>query len=210
MEKIKRKYFEIWGDLEAQNNALRLFLFGLLFVLACSLLVIYLITVRPPAVIRVSEVGKAEAVKDYPSENTVTKPEIMYFTKLFIRKFTEYNSYTIASDLAEAFDLMTANYQKVAKREMIDSKLISKISESAIQTQVEIQDIKVEREDKNFAALTVLGLRRLQSYQNRDFKEESLFKGDIILKKVPRTMKHPHGLLVEEYREVMIKQIEKQ
>ena len=134
---------------------------------------------------------------------------MVYFTTLFIRKFTEYNSYTISSDIAEAFSLMTVNYQKIAKKEVLDSKLVSKISQASLNTRVEIREIKLEREDKQHAVLSFLGLRTLQSYQNRDFKEESLFKGDIILKKVPRTMDRPHGLLVEEYREVLVKQLEK-
>lgn len=209
MENIKRKYFEVWGDLEAQNNTLRLLLLGFVLVLVGSLLLMYLVTVKPPVVIRVSDVGKAEAIKDASSESTVTQPEMVYFTTLFIRKFTEYNSYTISSDIAEAFNLMTVNYQKIAKKEVLDSKLVSKISQASLNTKVEIREIKLEREDKQHAVLSFLGLRTLQSYQNRDFKEESLFKGDIILKKVPRTMDRPHGLLVEEYREVLVKQLEK-
>lgn len=209
MNNIKRKYFEVWGDLEVQNNTLRLLLLGFVLVLFGALLLMYLVTIKPPVVIRVADIGKAEAIKDYSTENTITKPEIVYFSTLFIRKFTEYNSYTISSDISEAFNLMTANYQKIAKKEVLDSNLVAKISQASLNTKVEIREIKLEREDKHFAALSFLGVRTLQSYQNRDYKEESLFKGDIILRKVPRTMNRPHGLLVEEYREVLVKQLEK-
>ncbi len=207
MEEIKRKYFEIWGDLEAQNNTLKLLLLVMAVLLAISLGLTYLSTRKPPFVVRVSDIGKAEAIKDYRAQNTVTQPELVYFTKLFLQKFTEYNSYTVSSDIAEAFTLMSANYQKIAKKEVIDSNLISKIGEASIHTKVEIREINVEREDDHNAVLTFLALRSILSYQNPDFKEESLFKGDIILKKVPRTMSRPQGLLVEEYREVLVKQI---
>lgn len=208
MENNKRKYYEIWGDLEAQNNTLKLILFGILAVLAFSLGLVYLGTRKPPVVIRVNDVGKAESIADFAVNNAVSKPELFYFAKLFIQKFTEYNSYTISTDLSEAFSLMTANYQKIAKKDVIDSNLASKISQASINTQVQIREIKVEREDENYAVLSFLGLRTILSYQNRDFKEESLFKGDIILKKVPRTLTVPQGLLVEEYREVLVKQID--
>jgi len=207
MENIKRKYFEIWGDLEAQNNALKLLLLVMALLLAVSLVLSYLTALKPPVVVRVSDIGKAEGIRDYRVHNAVTEPELVYFTKLFIQKFTEYNSYTVSSDIAEAFTLMGANYQKIAKKEVIDSNLISKIGESSIHTKVEIREINVEREDDNFAVLSFLGLRTILSYQNRDFKEESLFKGDIILKKIPRTMSYPQGLLVEEYKEVLVKHI---
>lgn len=209
MENIKRKYFEVWGDLEAQNNTLKTLLIACFSLLAVSLCFIYLSSLRPPVVIRVSDIGNAEPVPDYRINNAVTQPELFFFAKFFVKKFTGYNSYTVSSEIPESFGLMTANFQKVAKREVIDSNLISKISQASINTNVEIREIKVEREDENYAVLSLLGLRTISSYQNRDFKEESLFKGDVILKKVPRTMANPHGLLVEEYREVLVKQIDK-
>ncbi len=209
MDNIKRKYFEIWGDLEAQNNTLKLLVLGCLTLLALAIFCIYLGSLKPPVVIRVSEIGQADAIKDYQVNNAISQPELFFFAKFFVKKFTGYNSYTISSEMADAFSLMSSNYQKIAKKEMIDSNLISKISQASINTNVEIKEIKMEREDEHYAVLSLLGLRTILSYQNRDFKEESLFKGDIILKKVPRSMADPHGLLVEEYREVLVKQIEK-
>ncbi len=209
MENIKRKYFEVWGDLEAQNNTLKMLLIACFSLLAVSVCFIYLSSLKPPVVIRVTDIGKAESVSDYHVNNAVTQPELFFFTKYFVKKFTGYNSYTVSSEMPDAFALMTANFQKVAKKEVIDSNLISKISQAAINTNVEIREIKVEREDENYAVLSLLGLRTISSYQNRDFKEESLFKGDVILKKVPRSTENPHGLLVEEYREVLVKQIDK-
>ena len=208
METIKRKYFEVWGDLEAQNSTLKIILLGMMFLVLGCLIASSMIALKPPVVIRVSDIGQAEAIKSYEVNNAVTKPELFYFTKLFVQKFTEYNSYTISTDIAEAFNLMSANYQKIAKKEVLDSNLISKISQASINTKMEIREIKVEREDVNYAVLSLIGLRTIHSYQNRDLKEESLFKGDIILKKVPRTMDTPEGLLVQEYREVLVKQIE--
>ena len=208
MENVKRKYFEVWGDLEAQNNTLKALLLSITGLLLVSLVVVYMVTVKPPVVIRVSDIGKSETVSNYNVNNAVTEPELFYFTKLFVQKFTEYNSYTISSDIAEAFNMMTANYQKIARKEVLDSNLVSKISQSSINTRMEVREIKLEREDSNYAVLSLLGLRTIQSYQNRNLKEESLFKGDVILKKVPRTMDCPQGLLIEEYREVLVKKIE--
>jgi len=208
MENVKRKYFEVWGDLEAQNNTLKALILSMTGLLIASIGIVYLVTVKPPVVIRVNDIGKAETVNDYTVNNAVTEPELFYFTKVFVKKFTEYNSYTISSDIAEAFNMMTANYQKVARKEVLESNLIAKISQSSINTRMEVREIKLERQDANYAVLSLLGLRTIQSYQNRTLKEESLFKGDIILKKVPRTMDCPQGLLVEEYREMLVKKIE--
>lgn len=204
----KRKYFEVWGDLEAQNNTLKLILSFLCVLLLVSMGLTYLATKKPPVVIRVQDIGKAEAVQKFSVNNQITEAEYFFFTKLFIRKFTEYNSYTVSSEITEAFSLMTSNYQKIAKKEVIDSNLISKISQASINTKIEIREIKLEREDDNFAVISFLGLRSITSYNDRDFIQDSLFKGDIILKKVPRSMDHPQGLLVDEYREILVKQLD--
>lgn len=204
----KRKYFEVWGDLEAQNNTLKLILSFLCVLLLVSMGLTYLATKKPPVVIRVQDIGKAEAVQKFSVNNQITEAEYFFFTKLFIRKFTEYNSYTVSSEITEAFSLMTSNYQKIAKKEVIDSNLISKISQASINTKIEIREIKLEREDDNYAVISFLGLRSITSYNDRDFIQDSLFKGDIILKKVSRNMNHPQGLLVDEYREILVKQLD--
>lgn len=204
----KRKYFEVWGDLEAQNNTLKLLLSFLCALLLVSMGLTYLATKKPPVVIRVQDIGKAEAIQKFSVNNNITEAEYFFFTKLFIRKFTEYNSYTVSSEITEAFSLMTSNYQKIAKKEVIDSNLISKISQASINTKIEIREIKLEREDDDYAVISFLGLRSITSYNDRDFIQDSLFKGDIILKKVSRSMNHPQGLLVDEYREILVKQLD--
>ncbi len=208
MDNLNRKYYEVWGSLEAQNNTLKFLLLGLLLVLMLLLGLSFFGMRKPPVVIRVNDIGKAEAIEEFPVNNAVSKPELFYFTKLFIEKFTAYNSYTLSTDLSEAFSLMTKSYQKIAKKEIIDSNLVSQIAQASLHATVEMRDIKIEREDSKYAVLSFIGLRTILSYVNHDFKEESLFKGDIILKKVSRTMNNPHGLLIEEYREVLVKEIQ--
>jgi len=207
MQTNKRRFYEIWGDLEAQNNTLKITLLGLLAAIIVALVLSYLGMSRPPVVIRVTEAGRAEAIKDISTNNAVTDPEIIYFAKLFIEKFTEYNSYTITTDLKEAFALMTPAYQKIAKKEVIDSNLVSQIAQASIYSQVEIREIRIEKQDEHYAILSFLGVRTIRSYKDREFKEESLFKGDAILRKVNRNLTNPHGLLLEEYREVLVKEL---
>jgi len=207
MDNVKRKFYEVWGSLEAQNNTLKLILMGLIFALVMTLFLSFLGSRKPPVVIRVDDIGKAEVVSEFPVNNAVSKPELFYFTKLFIEKFTAYNSYTLSTDLSEAFSLMTKNYQRIAKKEIIDSKLVSQIGQANLHAEVEVRDIKIEREDSKYAVLSFIGLRTILSYADRGFKQESLFKGDIILQKVNRSMANPHALLVEEYREVLVKEL---
>ena len=111
LEKLKRRYFEVFGDLEAQAEFLKLSNLVLLGVLIAVLLGAFLLARRPPVVIRVTEVGVAEPIRDFRINNAPSEPEILYFSKSFTRRYTEYNSYTLSRDVTEAFNQMTGTWR---------------------------------------------------------------------------------------------------
>ena len=92
LENMGRKYFEIFGDIEAENHFLKILLMALTGILFLVLLGAFTLANRPPVVIRVSEVGKAEAIGNLQVNNAPTEPEILYFTRTFVRRFSEYNA----------------------------------------------------------------------------------------------------------------------
>ena len=52
--------------------------------------------------------------------------------------------------------------------------------------------------------MSLVALRKILKYGDEAFKEEHLFRADMVLKKVPRTKETPEGLLVDEYREIIL------
>ncbi len=80
LEKLKRRYFEVFGDLEAQAEFLKLSNLALLGILIAVLLGAFLLAHRPPVVIRVTEVGAAEPIRDFRINNAPSEPEILYFS----------------------------------------------------------------------------------------------------------------------------------
>ena len=84
LSKVKRKYYEIFGDLEAQVEFLKIICLVLCFFLSSALLGAFVLAKRPPIVIRVSEIGKAEVIKDFNSENKVTEIEAVWFSEHFL------------------------------------------------------------------------------------------------------------------------------
>src|SRR3989338_1010583 len=185
LENMGRKYFEIFGDIEAENHFLKILLMALTGILFLVLLGAFTLANRPPVVIRVSEVGKAEAVGNLQVNNAPTEPEILYFTRTFVRRFSEYNAYTLSRDMSEAMNLMTAQYQKTSRHELVESGVLSRVKEAGLNAQIEFKEEKIERETQEYAVVSLIGVRTLLSFKNKDFRESNLFKSEIILRKYP-------------------------
>jgi len=203
-QKIKRRYFEAFGDLEKEIAFLRkanLSLCGIIFFLLLSILCLGL---KPPVVIRVSEVEGARMIQDINTNNLPASYEVIGFAKRFTARYTAFNSYTMTRDLAEAFNLMTARLQKEARKTLVDSGLVEKLKEAGIDTQLEFKEAKIERDSSDVSTVSLVGLRRVTKYQDARFQEEILFRADIAVRKVKRTATTPEGLLIEAYREITL------
>jgi len=208
VEQVRRKYYEIFGDLAAEVEFLKavtLILLGFIFL---SLFGAFVLAKRPPVVIRVAEIGSAEAIKDFDSNNQITDPEIFYFAKTFMRHYTEYNAYTISRDISDAFNLMTADFQKNANRSLVESGVLARVKESGIGAQIEFKEQKIEKNTPEYVVVSLIGVRTLTSYKNPTYRDASLVKSELVIKKRPRSAQVPAGLLVEDYREIILNKIE--
>jgi hypothetical protein len=205
---MHRRYYEVFGDLEAQTEFLKLTALILLLFLFFALLGAFLLAKRPPVVIRVTDVGRAEAIADLRQNNAPTEPEIYYFSKNFVKRFAEYNAYTLARDMAEAMNQMTSSYQKIAQRELIESGLLAKVEEAGLHARIEFKEESIERETPEYLRVALIGVRNVMSYKNPDYRESNLFKAELMLKKVPRSYDVPWGLLVEQYRDIVLNKLE--
>jgi hypothetical protein len=208
LQKMGRKYFEVFGDIESENHFLRILLIVLAGILFLSLVGAFVLANRPPVVIRVTEVGKAEAVGSLQLNNAPSSPEILYFAKTFVRRFSEYNAYTLPRDISEAMNLMTAQYQKTARRELVESGVLARVKEAGLNAQIEFKEEAIERETPEYAVVSLIGVRTLLSFKNKDFRESNLFKAEVVLRKQPRSASIPSGLLVEDYREIILNKLE--
>jgi len=208
IEQAKRKYYEVFGDLEAEVQFLKLANLILIGIVFLFLIAVFVIAKQPPVVIRVTDVGLAEAVKNLDSNNQVTNPEVFYFSKTFIQRYTEYNSYTLSRDISEAFNLMTAKFQKAANHELVESGVLARVKEAGLSSQVEFKEAKIEKNSKEYVLVSLIGVRTLTSYKNPNYRESSLFKSELVLKKEPRSEHIPSGLLVEDYREIILNKLE--
>ncbi len=208
LENMGRRYYEIFGDLEAQVEFLKLMSLVLLALLFLSLFGAFMLAKRSPVVIRVNDVGKAEAIRDLDTHNAPTEPEILYFAKTFVKRYGEYNAYTISRDMAEAWNLMTSRYQAAAKRSLIESGILAKIEDAKLHSRIEFKEEKIDRETPEHVRVSLVWVRTFMSYRDTAYRESALLKSELVLRKFPRTMEIPSGLLVEDYHEILLNKLE--
>jgi len=202
--RVKRRYFEVFGDLEKEIAFLRRTNLFLIFVLMLVFIGVIILGMKPPVVIRVSEVEGAQMIRDLNTNNAPTSHEVLALAKRFTMRYTAFNSFTVTKDLAEAFNLMTARLQQESRKSLIDSGLIEKLKNAQIDTQTEFKEVKIERDSPEASAVSLIGVRRISKYDTPTFHEEILFRADIVLKKVSRSSSTPEGLLIEAYREMIL------
>lgn len=208
LENLGRRYYEVFGDLEAQGEFLKLVslvLLGLLFFAVFGALTL---AKRPPVVIRVEEVGKAEAITDLAAHNAPAPPEIFYFAKTFVKRYAEYNAYTVSRDMAEAWNLMSAHFQAAARHHLIETGILARIEETKLCATIEFKEERIERETAEYVLVSLVWVRTLKSYKDPDYHEAALLKSELVLKKVPRSLPAPSGLLVEDYKEILLNRLE--
>ncbi|MBI4972093.1 MAG: hypothetical protein HZC17_09750 [Candidatus Omnitrophica bacterium] len=204
--KIKRRYFEAFGDIEKENNFLRKITLGLVCLVFVSSVLLFFSGKRMPVVIRVDELG-SHAIKDLALNNEPDAHEIVGFAKRFTVRFTGYNSYTILKDLTESFNQMTSRFQKQAQRGIIESGLIQKVIDARIDTEIEFKEEHLERDSKENSVVSLLGVRKIRGYGDEGVTGNTLFRADLVLRKVSRTRETPEGLLVEEYKETTLNEL---
>ena len=208
LENLGRRYYEVFGDLESQLEFLKLASLVLLGLLFFAIFGAFVLAKRPPVVIRVDDVGKAEAISDMVAHNAPSNLEILYFARTFVKRYAEYNAYTVSRDMAEAWNLMSARFQSAAKRNLIESGILARIEETKLCAALEFKEEKIERETPEHVLVSLVWVRTLKSYKDSDYHEASLLKSELVLKKVSRSLLAPSGLLVDDYKEILLNRLE--
>jgi len=200
-----RKYFEVFGDTLNQTNIFKTIIFALLAVAVFQTIIIKTALKKPPLVIRVDQLGNAEAFNDVKSLQKITPPEVFNFTQYFLHYFVENNFYTYDDDFTKAFLMMTQNCQQRLNDYLNVNRVADGIKNNQLKTKLNITDIRIVKDSPDYINIKVRGTREVKSYQNADFYKEIVFEDDLSLKKVDRTERTPWGLMVDAWSEALYK-----
>lgn len=197
-------YYEVWGSLEKTNKVLWTALWFAITIAILALILVRVAVQRPPVVIRVDGDGLAQAVSDL-QQPPVSEAEVKNFLSLFERFYTGLNAFTCDTDLKLAFAMMTPDFQRKAGDMLKRGGVIEQVKADQIKTTLFLTELSIVRDTPEVLECKVKGYRQTSSYKLDGPSGEVVFEHDIVLRKVPRSMSAPNGLLVDGYLESIFK-----
>ena len=204
-ETKERKYFEVFGDTLNQLNLFKTLTLFLAAAVIFQTVIIKTTVKKPPLVIRVDQLGNADAFKNVQSLQKITAPEIINFTQYFLQYFTAYDLYTYKDNLDKAFSMATENCRQKLNDYFAINRVLDDIKNNQLKTKLNIVSIVIVKDAPDYANLKVKGTREVTSYQNPEFSRDIIFEDELSLKKVERTEKTPWGLMVDAWSESLYK-----
>ncbi|RZD14595.1 MAG: hypothetical protein EVJ47_05355 [Candidatus Acidulodesulfobacterium ferriphilum] len=193
-----RLFYEIWGDLESQNAALKVVILLMSLILIAALFTsfyTYKIN-RVPIVIRVNSTGNARVLRNLPFNNRVGMGEIVYFSKSFIKEFTGFNSLMIKTELSRALNKMSPGYGEKTLKMIVKNGFIQKMEKAGITSVIKFKKIKLIRQTVNHDELKLYIVRTVISDNDSNIKNNAAYEDKLILKRVKRSVQYPFGLEV--------------
>jgi hypothetical protein len=204
------KHMEIWGHIEENNRFLRRFAIASAawaFLALAAASYALLVALYRPLAFHIDTDGQASLVGRLREQLAPTTAEVRYVAKHFLGRYLAFNSLTIESDLAEAWNLMTSELRSEQERTLAQYKkehgeeFVAVIKRQGIQTTLEFDPSRVEVSDHNGKAFTVRlrGSARTwplnRSGQDAAFSERDV-EAFVTLVRCARTEQTPNGLLV--------------
>ncbi|MCL4498207.1 MAG: hypothetical protein M1467_08920, partial [Deltaproteobacteria bacterium] len=193
-----RLFYEIWGDLESQNAALKVVILLMSLILIAALFTsfyTYKIN-RVPIVIRVNSAGNARVLRNLPFNNRVGMGEIVYFSKSFVREFTGFNSLMIKTELSRALNKMSPDYGEKTLKIIVKNGFIQKMEKAGITSIIKFKKIKLIRQTVNHDELKLYIVRTVVSDDDSNIKNNAAYEDKLILKRIKRSVQYPFGLEV--------------
>lgn len=193
-----RLFYEIWGDLESQNAALKVVILLMSLILIAALFTsfyTYKIN-RVPIVIRVNSAGNARVLRNLPFNNRVGTGEMVYFSKSFVREFTGFNSLMIKTELSRALNKMSQGYGEKTLKMIVKNGFIQKMEKAGITSIIKFKKIKLIRQTVNHDELKLYIVRTVVSDDDSNIKNNAAYEDKLILKRVKRSVQYPFGLEV--------------
>jgi hypothetical protein len=204
------RHVEIWGHLEENNRFLRRFALACTawaFLALAAASYALLVALYRPLAFHVDSEGQATLMGRLREQLAPTEPEVRYVARHFLARYVAFNSLTIESDLADAWNLMTTELRAEQERTLAQYKkehgeeFASVIRKQGIQTVLEIDPKRVDLTDHNGKAFTVRlrGTARTwplnRAGQDAAFSEREV-EAFVTLVRCARTEQTPNGLLV--------------
>src|SRR5215470_8664680 len=204
------RHVEIWGQMEENNRFLRRLTIGAsvwaFLALAGTAYALELALFRPLA-FHVDSDGRSSFIGRLREEGAPSEPEVRYVARQFLTHYAAMNSLTIESDLAEAWNLMTAELRAENERQLEDYRrehgkdFVAYVKEQAIQVVLDFPADKTHVVEHGAKVWTVRLAGTARTWPLGRVGESAAFTerevdAIVTLVRCPRTEATPNGLLV--------------
>jgi hypothetical protein len=201
---------EIWSELEAQNRFLRrLAVAASIWAFIALVGAAYAVdrALFEPLAFHVDVDGRSSFIGRLRESAAPTDAEVRFVAKQFLGRHAALNSLTIESDMAEAWNLMTAELRAEHERMLADyerehqKEFVAFVKEQAIQMVLDWKNEKTRVTDHNGKAWTVRLVGTARTWPLSRIGDPAAFterdiEALVTLVRCPRTEKTPNGLLV--------------
>ena len=202
------KHMELWGHLLESNRFLKRLAAGsvlLAFLGLGSGAYGMMLAVHKPLVFAVDGEGRATRLGRIRDLRGPIMAEVRYVAKRFLKSTMAFHSDTIESDMAEGFNLMTAELQDEMRAQFTAYKterkmtFVAFVKKQRIRTVLEFQKMDAQNHNDKVWTVTVRGLAKTWPL-NRVGEDAGVrkraFEAQLTLASAPRTEQTPNGLLV--------------
>ena len=208
----KRLYLEQYGDPMVTNTYLKIAL-TLVSIIALGLLILDLKTIRTfenfrPLVIRIDDLGRAEAINYHNLEYKPQDAEAKYFLSQFCALYYRRNRYTIQNDFSKALYFLDGKLADGILDAYRKDDIIKKFLMNASASEIDVEVKKVALEDMQTPPFKARVDFYLVYYSPADHSEikRDLYTANFVFvfkSKVPNELIpiNPLGLVITYFRE---------
>ena len=204
------RHVEAWGELVDANRFFRRFAAvcaGWAFLALAVASYAVLVALYRPLAFHVDGEGVATFVGRLRDQVAPSQAEVRYVAKEFLQRYIAFNSLTVERDLADAWNLMTAELRKQQEETLKGyehdhgEELVAVIKKQGIQTVLDFDAKRIEVTEHNGRAFTVHLRGRARTWPLNRVGEDAAFserqfESFVTLVRCARTEQTPNGLLV--------------
>jgi len=152
IKNIQRKWFEVWGESEAQNSILKYFVLVLTTICTAELILICILALKNPLIISVTEESTTPIERHLPNANSLMK-EIVRAIKGYLKTRNNWDWTNVESRVKEGANYIAPDFRdkyliksqeqiRIAKEKQVEQKLFSedpivdmKLSKATVKTE---------------------------------------------------------------------------
>ncbi len=187
IRKIQRRWFEVWGDEEAQNRLLKYLLLVFALLITVELVTITALAMKKPVIVSIGQDSSKALIQQEPDANALNR-ELIRMLKQYLRTRHNWDWMTIEAKAKEAARYVASEYRSKFLLNVQEQIRIAKEKQVSQKLFPEEPEIDLKEKKAKIVAERILILNGIRASQPMKFELGFLF-GE-------RTEVNPEGIYI--------------